>query len=187
MPYDTIFQIRLNQNRLEDPMNIAQPLVEPPTFLKLLAHDLRWRLITALIHSDLRVQELVSQLDQPANLVSYHLKQLRGQRLVTEHRSAADGRDVYYRINLEQLRDLYIMAGTALHPALTETEAKLRERAHYQIDTPTRVLFLCTHNSARSQMAEGILRNLSGGSVDVVSAGSSPSGIHPYAIGALAK
>jgi ArsR family transcriptional regulator, arsenate/arsenite/antimonite-responsive transcriptional repressor / arsenate reductase (thioredoxin) len=94
---------------------------------------------------------------------------------------------VYYKINLEQLRELYMTAGAALHPALAETEPKPYERAQYRISTPTRVLFLCTHNSARSQMAEGILRNLSAGSVDVVSAGSNPADVHPYAVRALAK
>lgn len=49
-----------------------------------------------------------------------------------------------------------------------------------------RVLFLCTENSARSQMAEGILRHLSGGRIEVFSAGSHPSSVHPYAIQVLA-
>lgn len=45
-----------------------------------------------------------------------------------------------------------------------------------------RVLFLCTHNSARSQMAEGILRSMSAGAVDVQSAGTEPLGVHPLAV-----
>lgn len=48
-----------------------------------------------------------------------------------------------------------------------------------------RVLFLCTHNAARSQMAEGILRDLSRGTVDVSSAGTEPAGVHPLAARAL--
>ena len=50
-----------------------------------------------------------------------------------------------------------------------------------------RVLFLCVANSARSQMAEGLARSLLGEQVDVLSAGSQPSKVNPYAIGALAE
>ncbi len=45
-----------------------------------------------------------------------------------------------------------------------------------------RVLILCTGNSARSQMAEGLLRHLAGKQLEVVSAGSAPSHVNPLAI-----
>jgi arsenate reductase len=44
------------------------------------------------------------------------------------------------------------------------------------------VLFICTHNSARSQMAEGFLRELYGNTYDAFSAGTHPSRVNPYAI-----
>ncbi|MGQ9465514.1 MAG: arsenate reductase ArsC [bacterium] len=45
-----------------------------------------------------------------------------------------------------------------------------------------RVLFLCYHNSARSQIAEGLLRNIAGDKFDVYSAGIEPTRVHPIAI-----
>ena len=50
-----------------------------------------------------------------------------------------------------------------------------------------RVLFLCTGNSARSQMAEGILRHLAGENFEVVSAGTTPKGIHPRTVEVMSE
>ncbi len=155
--------------------------VQPPEFIKLLANDLRWGLLKALIVSDLKVNELVAQLQQPMNLISYHLKKMRAEALVTTRRSEADGRDIYYRLDLNRLRQMYLAAGMELHPAIG---ANLRavdfSRLQHQ-----RILFVCTHNSARSQMAEGLLRHLSQGYLDVISAGSQPTEVHPDAIRAM--
>ncbi|HUG06398.1 MAG TPA: arsenate reductase ArsC [Candidatus Limnocylindria bacterium] len=53
--------------------------------------------------------------------------------------------------------------------------------------TPRRVLFLCTHNSARSQMAEGYLRALGADMFDVASAGTEARGLNPLAVRAMAE
>jgi arsenate reductase len=50
-----------------------------------------------------------------------------------------------------------------------------------------RVLFLCTHNSARSQMAEGLLRHLAGDRFEVASAGTEATSVRPEAIEAMAE
>lgn len=156
--------------------------VQPPEFIKLLANDLRWGLLKALTISDLQVNELVAQLQQPMNLVSYHLKKMRADALVTTRRSEADGRDVYYSLDLNRLRQMYLEAGMALHPAiglnLPTTDVSRLQHKH--------ILFVCTHNSARSQMAEGLLRYLSRGYLDVYSAGSHPTTVHPDAIRTMA-
>jgi arsenate reductase len=52
---------------------------------------------------------------------------------------------------------------------------------------PRRVLFLCTHNSARSQMAEGLLRHLGGGRFEVHSAGTEATRVRPLAVRAMAE
>ena len=52
---------------------------------------------------------------------------------------------------------------------------------------PMRVLFVCTHNSARSQMAEALLREMGGDAVDSQSAGTHPGTVHPLAIRAMAE
>jgi arsenate reductase len=53
--------------------------------------------------------------------------------------------------------------------------------------TRQRVLFLCTHNSARSQMAEGLLRHLAGDSFEVYSAGTEATSVRPEAIEVMAE
>jgi arsenate reductase len=50
-----------------------------------------------------------------------------------------------------------------------------------------KVLFICTHNSARSQMAEGILRALYGDKYEVQSAGTHPTRVNPYTIKTMAE
>ncbi|SDX83973.1 VOC family protein [Nitrosomonas halophila] len=55
---------------------------------------------------------------------------------------------------------------------------------HLQIKN---ILFLCTANAARSQIAEGLARNLLGPSTNIMSAGAQPTAVHPYAIETMAE
>lgn len=158
-----------------------------PDFLKLLAHELRWKILTELARSDYRGLELVHRLKQPQNLISYHLRMLATYRLVDERRSSADGRDIYYSLNLDVMRERYTAAALALHPVLGSFTSALPETLLHRLSAPIRVLFLCTENSARSQMAEGLLRSLAEETIEVASAGSEPSQVHPYAVQVLAQ
>src|SRR4051794_34712927 len=90
-----------------------------PEFARLAGHPLRWRLLSELAHSDLRVRELVTLIGQRQNLVSYHLRLLRDGGLVTATRSSFDGRDSYYHLDLDRCAQALAGAGTALHPALS--------------------------------------------------------------------
>ena len=162
--------------------------LEAPSVLKMLSHDLRWRIVSALARSDYHGHELMALLQEPQNVVSYHLRLLRESHLAQERRSAADARDVYYSLDLAKMRDLYFAAGQAIHPAMQgdseqgDSESTPKESEDATPTTKSRVLFLCTHNSARSQMAEGILRFLAGDRVEVASAGTEVTRVHPLAI-----
>ncbi len=164
---------------------LADWSAEAPAVFKVLGHNVRWQLLRGLAHSDCRVQELVQVLGRPQNLVSYHLRQLREEGLVHERRSSADSRDVYYHLDLGRLQELLHTSSQALHPALSGETA--RRFNHASASAPVRVLFLCTHNSARSQMAEGIMRQHSRPPLAVFSAGSAPSTVHPLAIQVMAE
>ena len=155
----------------------------PPAFLQLAGHPVRWRLLSELARSDLRVHELTARTAQPQNTVSYHLARLRAGGLVTAHRSAADRRDSYYRIELGRCGQLLAEAADALHPGLRPGPAS--PRVQPLPAAPVRVLFLCTGNSARSQIAEALLQQAGGDRVRAASAGSHPKHLHPSAVRVL--
>ena len=52
---------------------------------------------------------------------------------------------------------------------------------------PKRVLFLCTHNSARSQIAEALAKSLAPAGTEIWSAGTAPSQVHPTALEVMAE
>jgi protein-tyrosine-phosphatase/DNA-binding transcriptional ArsR family regulator len=154
----------------------------PPGFLHLAGHPVRWRLLRELARGDRQVRELTHLTGHPQPLVSYHLGRLRAAQLVSARRSSADGRDAYYTVDLARCGELLAAAGGALHPALGPGQPRAPAPR-----VPARVLFLCTGNGSRSQMAEALAQRRSGGLVQAFSAGSHPRSLHPNTVRVLAE
>lgn len=155
--------------------------VAPPEFLQLAGHPLRWQLLRELSRSDRQVRELTAAVGERQSLVSYHLGRLRAGRLVSMRRSSADGRDAYYSIDLARCGELLAATGEALHPGLALAPPAIATRAAHA-GRRARVLFLCTGNSTRSQIAEALARHLAGDAIEVESAGSRPREVHANAV-----
>jgi protein-tyrosine-phosphatase/DNA-binding transcriptional ArsR family regulator len=160
-----------------------------PAFLDLAGHPVRWQMLVELAGSDRQVGELTDLVGQPQGLVSYHLARLRDGGLVSARKSSFDGRATYYRVHLDRCGELLAATGAALHPGLHSNDAPTpkrrlaKERRHARV----KVLFVCTGNGTRSQIAEALLRDKAGELVEVVSAGSHPKPIHPNALKVLAE
>jgi protein-tyrosine-phosphatase/DNA-binding transcriptional ArsR family regulator len=152
--------------------------------LRLAGDPVRWQLLRELGRSDRRVQELMSLTGRPQNMVSYHLGRLRSAGLVSARRSSADGRDAYYRVDLPRFGRLLAETSRAVHPGLQLTAGAAGAAGPPGV-VVARLLFLCTGNSARSQMAEALAVARSDGRVEAASAGSHPKPLHAYAVRAM--
>ena len=166
------------------------PLVNAPSTsampggLLAIANPLRWRILRELARSDRRVNELTVLIGEPQNLVSYHLRELRDSGLVSARRSSFDGRDSYYRMHRERFAEVLCAAATSLDPGLRLDIAAFETGP---VRGPRRrVMFLCTGNSSRSQMAESLLELLAGNAIEAHSAGSNPRPIDPMAVRVMA-
>lgn len=116
-----------------------------------LADPARLRIVDLLTLGDLSPMELQAELGMPSNLLSHHLRTLEGAGLATRHRSEADRRRSYIRL-----------AAGALEGLVPGTEYGA-----------SRVLFVCTRNSARSQLAAALWNQASG--IPSISAGTHPA------------
>lgn len=130
-----------------------------------LADPSRLRLIDLLVLGDRSPSELQSRLSMPSNLLSHHLTQLEHVGVIERTRSEADGRRTYVR----------------LIPAALDGLSTFGQAA-----STSRVVFVCTANSARSQLAAALWTTAS--RVPATSAGTHPSDrVDPGAIAAAGR
>ncbi len=126
-----------------------------------LGDPIRLALVEALGCCDRSPAELGDRLGLGSNLLAHHLDVLESAGLIERTRSTADGRRRYVHLQSEALEGLIDV----------------------RIAPTTSALFICSANSARSQLAEALWRSMSGG--DCCSAGTEPADrVHPGAIDA---
>ena len=129
-----------------------------------LGDPIRLSIVDELSRSDRAPIELQTIVDLPSNLLAHHLDVLERVGLISRHRSSGDGRRRYVRLEPD--------AFTPLAPAETT-------------DAPS-ALFVCTHNSARSQLAAALWAQRTGR--PALSAGTHPAEkIHPGAVQAARR
>jgi arsenate reductase len=86
-------------------------------------------------------------------------------------------------MNLQKKPSTHSAELRSFNPALTQTWCASRRLL--TMTKKARVLFLCTHNSARSQMAEGLLKHLAGDRFEAMSAGTEATHVRPLAVRAM--
>jgi ArsR family transcriptional regulator, arsenate/arsenite/antimonite-responsive transcriptional repressor / arsenate reductase (thioredoxin) len=129
-----------------------------------LSDPMRLAVVDLLALSDAAPSELQSVLGVPSNLLAHHLRVLENAGLVERSRSEGDRRRTYLRL----------VRGALGRVATVPTR------------TAPRVLFVCTHNSARSQLAAALWRLRS--TIPTASAGTHPAEhVHPGAITAASR
>jgi protein-tyrosine-phosphatase/DNA-binding HxlR family transcriptional regulator len=129
-----------------------------------LSDPARLSIMDLLLLGDAAPSELQARLSMPSNLMAHHLRVLDKAGLVQRSRSAGDRRRTY----------------------LSAVHATLESLAPAPTRTAPRVVFVCTHNSARSQLAAALWRQHS--EVPSTSAGTDPAPrIHPGAVAAAQR
>jgi len=140
-------------------MSTAAPLADRARAYAALGDPSRLAIIDLLANADLASGELGSRLDVATNLIAHHLRVLEEAGLIQRRRSEGDGRRSY----------------------VTRTRACNELLGAGNLARPHKVAFVCSQNSARSQLAESYWRTVT--DIPVVSGGTHPAPrVHPGAV-----
>lgn len=132
-----------------------------------LGEPLRLAIAADLVRSDRSASELGARFAVPGNLLAHHLRVLEDAGLIERAPSSGDRRRRYVRARRDRL-------------------ARLGIEAHGLVPPGTSPVFVCTHNSARSQLAAALWRRRTGS--EARSAGTHPADrVHPGAVAAARR
>lgn len=149
-----------------------------------LAHPQRlavFQLLARAGDGGLAAGEVAQRLELPPSSLSFHLRDLEAAGLVHAER---DGRRIVYSVRGDTLRATLWFLGEDCCQGRVDLcpDPTARIRAHERkadASEPAGVLFVCTQNAARSQLAEALLRASAAGRFRVHSAGLQPATVHP--------
>mgnify|MGYP003638737570 CR=1 FL=1 len=160
-------------------------LTQAAQVLSSLGSESRLRIFQVLSESGqdgISAGELADRVAMPANTLSFHLKELVTANLARSQRA---GRSIFYFI--DPLGVSALLQFLSVDCCFGNPSACLPIQLASSLDAnaavpPTKVLFVCNHNAARSQMAEGLLRYYAGDRFTVYSAGFQPRSVDERAI-----
>ena len=176
--------INLLQRAPLEPLLRDVPSEATAQAMKALGEVNRLRVYALLSMGPMSVGDLGITLGLSQALISHHLAVLKAAGLIADHRSPHDGRVIFYTVNKDRLRDLYGELSLLLDPirALDPRPTPPDPTRRTAMSGPIRALFLCTGNSARSQMAEALLHDKGEGLFEAFSAGTHPKALNPLTI-----
>ncbi|TAK13657.1 MAG: ArsR family transcriptional regulator [Anaerolineae bacterium] len=177
-------------------------LADLASILKVLADSQRLQILNLIIEGTHTSRALSAATGLSKNLLSHHLKTLKDAGLVKVDRDPLDQRWQYHTPDSHRLTEVQFLLSHFLHPARIQPRsgiygphgqpAPYQPPRHIQFDkefgmtsTKIKMIFLCSGNSARSQMAEAFLRHHAGDDFEVYSAGTEPKGMNPYTVRAM--
>jgi len=158
--------------------------------LQSLAHETRlevFRLLVRAGHNGLTAGDISAALSVPPPTLTFHLKILSAAGVVERKR---DGRQQWYSVRFDQLKGLMdFLLEDCCQGNVTPGYCPPEQGGCCmpEVTKKPKVLFLCTGNSCRSQMAEGWARALRGDVLEAYSAGTSPHGMNPLAVQVMAE